>query len=1078
MIKKCAILALFLLIGIDCQKKNIIGLTSEDEQELHIKKTQTAGLKLSNDDLDWEQIEEQRAQKKANNVATTFSDEYVPEKASVMSSTSAHEAGMLFTQALSYTEKGKGHGKDGKRAAHRLLELAAQLGHPEAKKITAYGHLFGDYTRWSIEEAKKTFVELESTGSPDAQLGIGFMHATGVGMEKSDQGKAIVYYMFSALGGNPLAQMAMGFRYHSGVGVPQSCESALSYYQKVAKFVADNVRLTTSQAIQRVRLTDENDPTITVQPGTTPLDNNLLEYYRMLADKGDVSSQLGLGQIYLNGGRGVEQNFELAHNYFDAAAKSGNMDAHAQLGKMYLEGTPSTPKDGEIAFGYLLKAADRGSASAQATLGLMYMKGLSVKKNFDKALRLLTLSADKKHVEGQLYLGELYYKGVPTSAGIKRDFKKALKLFQMSSQSGHMLGYYNLAQMHATGTGVARSCTHAVELFKSVAERGKWGERLMEAYSAYKNGRQDEAAMKYLFLAELGYEVAQTNLAYILDRGEATALFPGSRENNLERAFVNWQRSANQEYPVARVKLGDYYYYGLGTEPDFGMAFMNYKTAVDRHAVAQAMFNLGYMHEVGEGISRDLYLAKRFYDQSIEHNADAYFPAKLALAKLAVVFYLEQINKLPLFSFLENTLGSRWDIIAMRTGPELWKTLTSVSKSGQKKGRRNTRQPVRPLNRFYRIGSSPMKVEFAGLNAPIRLKEDQPLVGIVEQTEDEVRENFGSVKRNLEERDTGKKKRNREKLHPMERGFSGTQLVGQKLGPPPPIDGVDFSDFETYCLEVKRTSNMTNVFGRVHTMSALIVTGNGKGLAGYAVGKAPIHRTTTAIINGMNMASKKLFFVELHEDRTIYQDFYAECRNTRVFAQRRPLGYGLVCHPRLIKICEAIGIKDIYVKVEGSTKNYLALTHAFVTGLLNQETHQQLAERKGLHVVEMSPSRHFLPQIVASPISTELKVEDELEALDRLNLDDFYGEGRYPLRKPKALPFFSNLEGHLKARWRKHPFRNHEDVMVRLLADGVVPRWTRDVRAGWAAERHERMVAGVEPIPVGIGLSDIVPKKE
>lgn len=107
-------------------------------------------------------------------------------------------------------------------------------------------------------------------------------------------------------------------------------------------------------------------------------------------------------------------------------------------------------------------------------------------------------------------------------------------------------------------------------------------------------------------------------------------------------------------------------------------------------------------------------------------------------------------------------------------------------------------------------------------------------------------------------------------------------------------------------LKVKRTSNMTRVFGRVHTMSALIVTGNGRGLAGYAVGKAAIHRTNNAIVNAMKMASRKLFFVELLEGRTIYQDFYAECRNTRIFAQRRSAGFGLICHPRLMKICEVI----------------------------------------------------------------------------------------------------------------------------------------------------------------------------
>ncbi|KAK6038005.1 hypothetical protein COOONC_24490 [Cooperia oncophora] len=231
---------------------------------------------------------------------------------------------------------------------------------------------------------------------------------------------------------------------------------------------------------------------------------------------------------------------------------------------------------------------------------------------------------------------------------------------------------------------------------------------------------------------------------------------------------------------------------------------------------------------------------------------------------------------------------------------------------------------------------------------------------------------------------------------------------------------------------------MTRVFGRVHTMAALVITGNGKGLAGYAVGKAPLHRTTAAIINGMNMASRKLFFVELLEGRTIYQDFYAECRNTRVFAQRRPHGFGLTCHPRLIKICEvlifslnAIGIRKFDSKWR-VYKNYLALTHtAFVPVFCaNQEQHQSVSarERKGLHVVEMSPSRHFLPQVVASPILTPLKEEDELEDIDRLNLDDFYGEGRYPLRKPKPLPFYVNTPGHQDAEWRRHPYRNHEEV--------------------------------------------------
>lgn len=43
----------------------------------------------------------------------------------------------------------------------------------------------------------------------------------------------------------------------------------------------------------------------------------------------------------------------------------------------------------------------------------------------------------------------------------------------------------------------------------------------------------------------------------------------------------------------------------------------------------------------------------------------------------------------------------------------------------------------------------------------------------------------------------------KEKLHPLERGFAGTRIEGQKLGPPPPIDDVNFNDFQTYCLQVR-----------------------------------------------------------------------------------------------------------------------------------------------------------------------------------------------------------------------------------------------------------------------------------
>lgn len=59
------------------------------------------------------------------------------------------------------------------------------------------------------------------------------------------------------------------------------------------------------------------------------------------------------------------------------------------------------------------------------------------------------------------------------------------------------------------------------QLFKNVCERGRWSERLMTAYGSFKEGDTDAALVQYLVLAEQGYEVAQSNVAFILDQSKS-----------------------------------------------------------------------------------------------------------------------------------------------------------------------------------------------------------------------------------------------------------------------------------------------------------------------------------------------------------------------------------------------------------------------------------------------------------------------------------------------------------------------------------------------------------------------------
>jgi len=137
----------------------------------------------------------------------------------------------------------------------------------------------------------------------------------------------------------------------------------------------------------------------------------------------------------------------------------------------------------------------------------------------------------------------------------------------------------------------------------------------------------------------------------------------------LSRALQYWSRSAPQGYSSARVRLGDYYYYGWGTPVDYSNAAAQYRQASEAQRNPQAMFNLAYMHEQGLGLKQDLHLAKRFYDMAAETSVDAKIPVALALLKLSFMTTLQSFGALdgsgngeisllqPLLAF-----GPNWDL--------------------------------------------------------------------------------------------------------------------------------------------------------------------------------------------------------------------------------------------------------------------------------------------------------------------------------------------------------------------------------------------------------------------------------
>jgi small subunit ribosomal protein S5 len=124
-----------------------------------------------------------------------------------------------------------------------------------------------------------------------------------------------------------------------------------------------------------------------------------------------------------------------------------------------------------------------------------------------------------------------------------------------------------------------------------------------------------------------------------------------------------------------------------------------------------------------------------------------------------------------------------------------------------------------------------------------------------------------------------------------------------------------------------------SILGKKKTITCFSVTGNRNGVIGYGMGKGST--AGGAIKLSKAHASQRLLTIDRYENRTLFHNFYEEYYHTKVYAEKRPKGYGLKCHRLIKKICELVGIKDIYVKMEGS-RNEANMTKAFLSGLLNQ----------------------------------------------------------------------------------------------------------------------------------------------
>jgi TPR repeat protein len=194
-----------------------------------------------------------------------------------------------------------------------------------------------------------------------------------------------------------------------------------------------------------------------------------IQHSKGAAEAGDVVAQNQLGDLYYEGGPGIERNFEEAMVWYSRAAAHGNIDAIYSVAWAYFSGEGVLQSFSDAAV-WFEKAVAHCHKKACRNLGKILYFGLGgVPQHVDRGRKLWEQAADLGDAEAAAIIGKLYMEGdthtpANTEAGVK--------FLQIAAEQDDGYSMFLLACCYRDGQGVEKNETRALMWFESAREAG------------------------------------------------------------------------------------------------------------------------------------------------------------------------------------------------------------------------------------------------------------------------------------------------------------------------------------------------------------------------------------------------------------------------------------------------------------------------------------------------------------------------------------------------------------------------------------------------------------------------------
>ena len=254
---------------------------------------------------------------------------------------------------------------------------------------------------------------------------------------------------------------------------------------------------------------------------------------KKLAKEGNPYASFELGDLEYTGMMTGHPRYIKAYEYFKVAAEKNHPRANWLIAKMLLQGQigSQTNEDYEKAYNYLKNAESLGSIAATNTLGIIYLNAIGKEKDIDKAIGYFEKAASENYVYAYNNLGKI--------AEENKDYEKAFKYYSFSADLEESWASNKLGEWYRKGIYVKKDMKKAYEYYKQALEVPK----SILNYWAYFN------LAKYFYL-EGSYEAAtEKNVEKAIEYFENTLpLIDASYEELIYIYISKYTENQKDEY--------------------------------------------------------------------------------------------------------------------------------------------------------------------------------------------------------------------------------------------------------------------------------------------------------------------------------------------------------------------------------------------------------------------------------------------------------------------------------------------------------------------------------------------------